>query len=304
MFTSLNARALGLPLDAAETIAQAARAGFGGVDLMVRDLVEAGDDPAGVRGRMDDLGLRGGAWPLPVAWRGDEPAFMADLARLPGLAEAAATLGLARTCTWVMPDRDPAVGPETLFDLHVRRLSAIARTLADHGTRLGLEVIGVASFRRPGFGAFVARLGDLGPLLDAIASEAPTVGVVADAFHLFAADEPLDAPLAWGADRVVWAHVADLPAGDRVDRLLMRDERRGLPGENGAFGAAGMLDALMARGYNGPVTAEPMPGWAQRHHLSATEAVDRVAASLRGCWPPALSGSGPLGARSRPGGPG
>ena len=38
---------------------------------------------------MDDLGLRGGAWPLPVDWRGDARRFARDLDRLPVLAEAA-----------------------------------------------------------------------------------------------------------------------------------------------------------------------------------------------------------------------
>src|SRR5262245_3444473 len=102
MYASLNARALGLDLTAVETIGLASSAGFGGVDFLVRDLVEASIDPGSLRARMDDLGLRGGAWPLPVAWRGDAPTFAADLARLPRYAEAAQVLGLSRTGTWVM----------------------------------------------------------------------------------------------------------------------------------------------------------------------------------------------------------
>src|SRR5262245_12225418 len=95
---------MGRALPAAEAISLAARAGFDGVDLAVRDRVEAGDDPSELRARMDDLGVRGGAWPLPVAWRGDAETFARDLERLPRFAEAAATLGLARTGTYIMPE--------------------------------------------------------------------------------------------------------------------------------------------------------------------------------------------------------
>src|SRR4051794_8100009 len=107
MFSSFNARALGLQLSAAEALDLAAAAGFAGVDLMVRDLVEAGEDRIELRARKDDLGLRGGAWPLPVDWRGARDRFLHDLDRLPRLAEAAATLGLTRTGTWVLPETSP-----------------------------------------------------------------------------------------------------------------------------------------------------------------------------------------------------
>ena len=104
MFRSFNARAIGLELPVGTTLELAASAGFEGVDLLVRDLLDAGDDPIEVRARMDNLGLRGGAWPLPVRWRGEPELFCGDLGRLPQLAEAASTLGLDRTGTWVMPE--------------------------------------------------------------------------------------------------------------------------------------------------------------------------------------------------------
>src|SRR6266404_4575571 len=104
MYACFNARAIGLSLSAAATIELASRAGFDGVDLMVRDLVEAGDDPRALRALMDDRGLRAGAWPLPIDWRGDAGTFAEGLARLPRYAAAAEALGLSRTGTWVMPE--------------------------------------------------------------------------------------------------------------------------------------------------------------------------------------------------------
>lgn len=107
MYASWNARAVGLSLSANESIKVAARAGFTGVDLLVRDLAESNEDPLELRSRMDDLGLRGGAWPLPVDWRGNTVRFREDIRQLPRYARTAAILGLSRTGTWVLPEIDP-----------------------------------------------------------------------------------------------------------------------------------------------------------------------------------------------------
>jgi sugar phosphate isomerase/epimerase len=176
MYASFNARAVGLTLSAEATIDLAAAAGFGGVDLLIRDLADAGDDPGALARRRDDLGLRGGAWPLPVVWRGDAARFARDLERLPRLAETAAVLGLSRSGTWVLPETPER--PETeagrathvaaTVAIHLERLSAIARTLAEFGHRLGLEVIGVASARTGRGMPFVPCLADLDRVLGAI----------------------------------------------------------------------------------------------------------------------------------------
>ena len=173
MFMSFNARAMGLDLPATETVDLAASAGFGGVDLLVRDLVAAGIDPIQLRARMDDHGLRGGAFPLPVDWRGEASRFERDLARLPYLAETAARLGLMRTGTWVLPETPAcyddsaaqAAHRRALVAFHVERVGRIAQVLNGQGIQLGLEVIGVESFRTGRGEPFVARMADLDPVL-------------------------------------------------------------------------------------------------------------------------------------------
>ena len=294
MFTSFNARALGLSLPAEATIDLAAAAGFGGVDLLVRDLVESGSDPAALRARMDGLGLRGGAWPLPVDWRGDEIRFRGDLDRLHRYAEAAATLGLSRTGTWVLPElpaappgHDPAAWRRSFVEFHILRLGAIARVLAEHGTQLGLEVIGVESFRSGRGEPLFTRLGDesFGELLRELRRQTPGVGVLVDAFHLYAAGEPMAVGWLWGVESVVWVHVADVPAAADPDRAALRDQERGLPGEVGAIDTAGLLHGLARRGYDGPVTAEPMAGCRSLAGRSPEEAAQAVALALRSVWP-------------------
>lgn len=284
MFSSFGGRALGLDLTPAETIAAAAAAGFDAADLLVRDVVEGGIAAAELRRRMDDAGLRGGAWPLPVHWRGDAGRFAADLASLPRYAAAAAELGLAATGTWVLPAVDPAWGRDRAIEFHRRRLGPIARVLHDHGSRLGLEVIGVESARARMGRPFVHRLADLGPLLDALAPEAPNVGILADAFHLFAAREPVEAALARGVGAMVWVHLADLPAGSPVDRGALQDDRRGLPGEHGAVPCRDLLEALGRAGFAGPVTVETLKPPAGASPSPAATA-GRVREALRAAWP-------------------
>jgi len=287
MYRCFNVRAVGLPsISAGTTVDLAASAGFDGVDLLVRDLVRDGSDPATIRSRMDARGLRGGAFPMPVAWRGDEATFRGDLAELPALARAAATLGLARTATWVMPETpDRASDRREVAALHVRRLGAIARVLDDHGIRLGLEVIGVESSRTGKGLPFVARLADLDGELGAIWDESPGIGLLVDAFHLHAAGEPIEAALARGVEGVVWVHVADLPPGARDDRSKIVDAERGLPGESGAVDAAGLLARLAEEGYDGPVTAEPLARCASLQGLEADAVARLVRESLDRIWP-------------------
>jgi sugar phosphate isomerase/epimerase len=294
MFSSFNARAVGLPsLSAETTVELAAEAGFDGVDLLVRDLFESGVDPKVIRSRMDDLGLRGGAFPFPFDWRRDVESFRVGLESLSRLAEVASTLGLTRTGTWVMPETpgrpegeaERRVHRAEVAALHIRRLGEIARVLDGFGIQLGLEVIGVESFRTGLGEPFVTRLADLDRELGSIWDEAPNLGILLDAFHLYAADEPIEAGLSWGVERVVWAHVADLPPSGPNDRSKIIDADRGLPGENGAVGVRQFLHRLAIEGYEGPVTVEPLSNCRSLANVEPRTVVQRVKSSLDAAWP-------------------
>ena len=88
-----------------------------------------------------------------------------------------------------------------------------------------------------------------------------------------------------GATRVVWVHVADLPADAPVDPSAMNDGDRGLPGESGAIDNRGLLRYLSAARYDGPVTAEPMPGCRTLSDREPEAIAHRVAAAMRSVWP-------------------
>ena len=293
MYSSFNARAVGLvDLPASLTIEVAAAAGFAAVDLMIRDLVRSGADLDEIHARMTDRGLRAGAFPMTMNWRGDAADFERDLAKLPVFAEAAARLGFARTGTWVLPETptmpptgaDRATHRAEVAAWHEDRIGAIARVLAPFQIRLGLEVIGVTSFR-PGVGVpFVTRIGDLAATLPGLFHE-PTVGLLVDVWHLYAADEPLEAALAWGADRVVWAHVAGLPANHSGDRATLIDAERGLPETPGAIDCRGFLRILHDAGFDGPVTVEPLAQCESLLSRQAAGVARQVQHALAACWP-------------------
>lgn len=293
MYTSFNARALGLNMSTERTLELASLAGFEGVDLLVRDLLERNEDPREIRSRMDDLGLLGGAFPLPVDWKNDPQRFEADLGRLPRYAEAAAELGLLRTGTWVLPEtpsrpESEAKLPAYLASVaawHVDRLGKMARVLEPYGVMLGLEVIGVERFRKGTGVPFVACMADLDRRLPAIWDEANNLGILFDSYHLYAAGEPAEAGLAWGIERVVWAHISDLDRDAPDDRAAITDGDRALPGHRGAVDCKGHLQRLWAQGYKGPVTAEPLAGCRMLQGLDDETVARNVAGALRSVWP-------------------
>jgi sugar phosphate isomerase/epimerase len=299
VYACWSARAVGLELPAETTIEVAAKAGFEGVDFMVRDLVEAGADVDGLRGRMDDLNLRGGAWVLPMNWKNDRASFEADLKRLPIYAKAAERLGVTRTGTWVRFETDPVEDLERVSDSErarladeatawqIDRLGRIARILNDHGSRLGLEIIG-SPVAPTGRGVrLVGTYAELSRRFGCLASEHPNVGVLVDAFHIFASGERASDALTGGVEFVVWVHLAD-PA--KLDRSSLRDEERTLPGESDSGLCERLLKILATWGYRGPVTVEPLGRCQALEGLDPLQNALKTLESLRRVWPDSLQG--------------
>ncbi|MBV8487755.1 MAG: TIM barrel protein [Planctomycetaceae bacterium] len=290
MYSSWYPRGVGLNLAAEEAIEIAAETGFAGVDLQVLDLVQSGTDPVALRRRMDDMGLRGGAWPLPVSWRGEAAQFEADLKRLPSLARAAATLGLFRTGTWVMPQTIAAAEPSSdhhelrlaTCALHFERLGKIAGILADWGCRLGLEIMGPATARTGPGVPFVSRYAELKHWFNGLRAQHSNLGVLVDSFHLFAAQEPVGAGFEWGSEAVVWVHLAD---SAQVDPSTVLDQERELPGMTGWGDSKGLLKYLSERSYNGPVSVEPLNQCRSISGLPPREVARQALTALKRVWP-------------------
>ncbi len=311
MRPSLYPRSLGINIPAPEQINLAAHAGFSSIDLAVRDLLDAGHSPKILRRQLDDLGLKGGAFPLPVDWRSFNPTrLQADLHALPQMADAARTLGLSAASTWVLPAYSPTtrelaahnpasshtpprhLDPDRILSLHFHSLAPIVKVLHSYGLRLAIEAIGVHTFRAPLGSPFIHRLNDprLDWLLNALnesvdAKYFAAVGLLCDTFHLHASDETIEDALRHGPDAIAWVHLADLPIDFHGLRNAIDDNDRALPRPNGQIPNTTNLARLEKAGYTGPITPEPLPPCRELLGLSPLEKARQVRASLQSVWP-------------------
>ena len=256
--------------DLRAAIAAARLGGFEGVDFNPREVATLVDEQGAdaVRAMFDEAGVRPGGWSLPIDWRGAEGAWRAGLDELPRLAAAAAAIGAPRSRTWILPSSDELTFEEN-YRFHVERFRPIARILAEHACRLGLEFVGPKTKRDERKYPFIYTMDGM---LDMAAEIGPNVGLLLDAYHWYTSHGTLEDLRALQPEQVVYVHVNDAVAGVPVDELL--DLVRALPGETGVIDIAGFLGALQAIGYDGPVTAEPFKQ--QLKELESDEARLRV----------------------------
>jgi sugar phosphate isomerase/epimerase len=154
--------------------------------------------------------------------------------------------------TWLNPSHDTLTSRRN-FDLHVKRLRAIAGVLAEHNIRFGLEYVAPktlwASRRYP----FIHTMAETKELIAAIG--ASNVGFVLDSWHWYTAHETREDILSLTNKDVVSVDLNDAPAGVPVDQQI--DSVRELPGATGVIDVAAFLNALQTIGYDGPVRPEP-----------------------------------------------
>jgi sugar phosphate isomerase/epimerase len=184
MYPNLNAGALGIRANLAETIALAREHGFAGVDFSIIEAANLADAHGleYVRVLFASANIRPGSWGFPVEFRRDEAAWRRDLAALPRLAGVAQALGCERTATWIMPCSDD-LEFQANFDFHVTRLQPAAQILSDHGCRLGLEFVGPKTLRATRRHEFIYTLNGMLELCRAIGTG--NVGLLLDAYHLY-----------------------------------------------------------------------------------------------------------------------
>lgn len=254
MYKALSPGAIGVRTqNLQEAISAAQAGGFQGVELDPYEIstLTDGNGAEYIRGLFADSGVRPAAWGLPTDWRNAEESYHRGLEELPRLARAAAAIGAPRTMTWILPSSDERAY-DANYRFHVERFTPIARILAEHGCRLGLEFIGPKTLRDSGMHPFIYRMEDM---LAMGAEIGPNVGLLLDCWHWHTSHGTLEDLKALRPEQVVYVHVNDAPAGIPTDEQV--DSVRALPGETGVIDIAGFLQALKGIGYDGPVTPEP-----------------------------------------------
>lgn len=254
MFASLNPGHVGISVSLRDGLALAERHGFGGLDAQLSAIHEEVKQigAAALRDLYVQHGLRIGAWNLPfMPYRVTEEAWRNWLDILPQMLASAQKLGALRAAMWIMPGSDE-YEYEANFAFHVARFAPIAKLLADHNMRLGLEFIGPETSQKRFKHPFIRSVAETKKLGAAIG---PNCGLLIDAWHWHSAGGTRDDLRGLNRDQLVHIHVDDAPAG--VPRAELVDNQRKLPGTTGVIDLDGFMQALADAGYDGPVTAEP-----------------------------------------------
>ncbi len=253
MYKTLSPGAIGIRgLSLADSIALAARTGFGGLDFSIVQAAQLADEIGveGVVALFDEAGIRYGAWGLPVRWQSDD--WEDDLAQLPRYAALAAKLGADRTSTWCPPASDER-DFDANFAWHVARFQPIAAVLAEHGIRFGIEFIGPQTLRPPHKHAFIY---DMAGMLElAVALGTGNVGLLLDAWHLYTSGGAVDDLDNISNADIVNVHVNDAPLDLQMHEYIDNDRR--LPLETGVLPLRDFMQKLAQLAYDGPVTPEP-----------------------------------------------
>ncbi|MYC55206.1 MAG: sugar phosphate isomerase/epimerase [Chloroflexi bacterium] len=255
MYKTLSPGAIGIRgLSLADSVALAARSGFGGLDFSIEQAAQLAEASGveGVKALFDEAGIRYGAWGLPVRWQGDETDWQADLEKLPRYAALAAELGADRTSTWCPSSSDTRAFDEN-YAWHISRFQPIAAALAEHGIRFGIEFLGPQTLRPAHKHVFIYDMAGMLELTAALGTD--NVGLLLDAWHLYTSGGAVDDLDSISNADIVNVHVNDAPRGLQMHEYIDNDRR--LPLETGVLPLREFMQKLAQLEYDGPVTPEP-----------------------------------------------
>lgn len=238
---------IGISLPWEECLALAETNGFDAIDIPLDLTMSA----SGYREALEKHGLKPGGTGVPVDFRNDNEAFESGLATLDAKAKLAADVGCTRFATWILPASDELPFDEN-YRIHADRLGTIAKVLAGHGCRLGLEFVGPRTSR---INKQYEFLYDLPGMMGLCKDVGANAGLLLDSWHWYTSHATVDDLLALRDDDIVYVHVNDAPAGIDVDEQI--DNVRELPGATGVIDMAAFMTAMRKIGYTGPLTPEP-----------------------------------------------
>ncbi|MSU62251.1 MAG: sugar phosphate isomerase/epimerase [Pedosphaera sp.] len=249
----LTPGSIGVSANQREAIDLAARHGFDAVEPFGGQLASLSmDQIAEVVGDLKQKKLVWGAAGLPVEFRQDDTKFREGMKTLPKIAASLRTAGVNRVGTWLSPSH-ASLTYLCNFKQHAERLREVARVLADHGQRLGLEYVGTQTLRNNRKYPFIHTMAEMKELIAEIGTG--NVGFVLDSWHWWTAGDTVDDLLTLKNADVVSVDLNDAPMGVPKDQQI--DGKRGLPLATGVIEVGGFLNALRQISYDGPVRAEP-----------------------------------------------
>ena len=248
---SLHASILRAGYSLEEMLALAKRFSFSGVDASfgaVRALVEE-TSAATVR----DLFAAHGALPafmgfIPAGIFAPEAEFMQSLDQFSENCAVAASVGCQRTGSY-FPNR-MSLPPDEARRILRDRTGILAERAEPHGIAIGLEFLGLRTFRLDEPHAFINNVPDTITMLRETGR--PNVGLILDSFHYFTSGGDLGQIRSLRAQDIVHLHVNDAP---HADVMSLEDTDRVLPGK-GVIDLTGWFKAIAEIGFDGYVAIE------------------------------------------------
>ncbi|WP_327748203.1 bifunctional sugar phosphate isomerase/epimerase/4-hydroxyphenylpyruvate dioxygenase family protein [Streptomyces europaeiscabiei] len=224
-----------------EKLTAAARAGFDGVEIFENDLLASPLAPEEVRARCADLGLSIDLYqPMRDIEAVPAEVFERNLRRARHKFEVMGRLGCdtVLVCSSVHP---LAEDDDALAASHLHRLACLAE---EFGIRVAYEALA--------WGRHVSTYDHAWRIVEAAGH--PALGTCLDSFHILArASDPKgieDIP----GERIFFLQLADAPLM-AMDVLQWSRHYRCFPGQGG-FDVTGLVEHVMAAGYDGPLSLE------------------------------------------------
>lgn len=256
MYKTFSPSTLGISGRQSEIIELALTYNFRGLELDITEFAKRvqlqGLDRA--RRFLESAHLKVSGFELPIKWRGDESVYESELEKLEQTSTLAESLGIKTCFTPVMPATDMFPYHEN-FELHRRRLGAIAEALGKHGLKLGLEFLAAPIYRTERAFQFIHEADALLTLLKSIASK--NVGLVLDTWNWHFGGGKLEQIRTLGPDRIVGVRLAEAPAD--ATPVTITEEQRLIPVLGGPVDNGSYLAVLSEIGYKGAVSADPHP---------------------------------------------
>lgn len=251
MYRNLSTQALGFSAPQNEQIEMALSYGFRGMDLDLLDYaqqVEARGEKM-ARRLIDSAGIKMGCFRLPVDLEADETKYKGQVARLGGIVQYAAQLGITIGQTFIQPASNELPMHEN-FERHRTRLAEIGNVLGTAGLRLAVGYNAAPSARQGKSFEFIHTFDALCKLLDAVNN--PHVGHNLDLWQNYLCSAGIDQWQHLGAQKIVAVRVSSAPAN--LAPAQLDEQHRLIPAVDGPVPLVDAINALKAMNYEGPVT--------------------------------------------------
>ncbi|MDX3581689.1 bifunctional sugar phosphate isomerase/epimerase/4-hydroxyphenylpyruvate dioxygenase family protein [Streptomyces europaeiscabiei] len=224
-----------------EKLTAAARAGFDGVEIFENDLLASPLAPEEVRARCADLGLSIDLYqPMRDIEAVPAEVFERNLRRARHKFEVMGRLGCdtVLVCSSVHP---LAEDDDALAASHLHRLACLAE---EFGIRVAYEALA--------WGRHVSTYDHAWRIVEAVGH--PALGTCLDSFHILARGSDPKGIEDIPGERIFFLQLADAPLM-AMDVLQWSRHYRCFPGQGG-FDVTGLVEHVMAAGYDGPLSLE------------------------------------------------